>query len=56
MQCESKSDVGNSRGDWYHFRITQTIPEQTYRKSTKLRNYKKTAILGTAHKLRKMLM
>jgi len=25
---ESESDIGNKRGDWNHFKITQTIPEQ----------------------------
>jgi len=28
VECESKSDTGNNRGDWKHFKITQTIPEQ----------------------------
>ena len=27
-ECESKSDTGNNRGDWNHFKITQTISEQ----------------------------
>jgi hypothetical protein len=25
---KTKSDTGNNRGDWNHFKITQTIPEQ----------------------------
>ena len=33
MECESKSDTGNDRGDWNHFIITQTIPEQTTRRA-----------------------
>ena len=28
MECESKSDDSNNRGDWKHFKITQTTPEQ----------------------------
>ena len=28
VECDSKSDTGNNRGDWNHFRITQTTPEQ----------------------------
>jgi hypothetical protein len=32
VECESKSDISNNRGDWNHFRITQTIPEQHTRK------------------------
>jgi len=27
VECESKSDTGNNRGDWNHFKIAQTIPE-----------------------------
>ena len=33
VECESKSDTGNSRGDWNQFSITQTIPEQHTRKA-----------------------
>jgi hypothetical protein len=28
VECDSKSDTGNNRGDWNYFKITQTIPEQ----------------------------
>jgi hypothetical protein len=49
VECESVSGTGNNRGDWNHFKITQTIPEQHTGKSTKLRNYEKTTILGTGH-------
>jgi hypothetical protein len=28
VECESKNDTGNNRGDWNHFKITQTVPEQ----------------------------
>ena len=27
VECESKSDTSNNRGDWNHFKITRTIPE-----------------------------
>ena len=27
-KVKSKSDAGNNRGKWNHFRITQTVPEQ----------------------------
>ena len=40
MEYESRSDTGNNRGDWNHFNVTQTIPEQ-HTGSMKLRNYKK---------------
>ena len=33
VECESKCDTGNNRGDWNHFRITQKIPEQHNRKA-----------------------
>ena len=28
MECESKSDTGNNRGDWNHVKISQKMPEQ----------------------------
>ena len=28
VECDNKSDTGNNRGDWNHFSITQTVPEQ----------------------------
>jgi len=28
VECEIKSDTGNDRGDWNHFKITQTVPEK----------------------------
>jgi hypothetical protein len=28
VKCEIKSDTGINRGDWIHFKITQTVPEQ----------------------------
>ena len=28
VECESKSDISNDRGDWNHFIVTQTVPEQ----------------------------
>jgi phage pi2 protein 07 len=33
VECESKSDVGNNKGYWNHFQITQKIPEQNRGKS-----------------------
>ena len=35
MECESKSDNGNSKGEWNRFRITQTVPEQRTGKARK---------------------
>ena len=35
-------------GDWKHFKISQTIPEQHTRKH-EIKELQKTAILGTAH-------
>jgi hypothetical protein len=31
MECESVIDTGNKGGDWNHFSIIQTIPEQHIR-------------------------
>ena len=28
VECENKSDTGNNRGDWDHFKIGQTVPDQ----------------------------
>jgi hypothetical protein len=28
VECESKRNTGNNRGDWSHFKITQTISGQ----------------------------
>ena len=28
VEYENKNDTGNNRGDWKHFEITQTVPEQ----------------------------
>ena len=28
VECESKSDTGDNNGNWYHFKVTQTVPEQ----------------------------
>jgi hypothetical protein len=53
-ECESKSDTGNNKGDWYHLKITQTIPEQHTKH--KIKKLQTTAILGAAHTPRKVLM
>ena len=34
VECESKSDTSNNRGDWNHSKITQTVPEQHTRKTS----------------------
>jgi hypothetical protein len=51
----SKSDASNNRGDWNHFKITPTIPEQITGKH-EIKEPLKTAILGTAHILQRVLM
>ena len=33
MECENKSDTVNNRGNWNHFKVNQTIPEQRTRKA-----------------------
>ena len=30
MECENKTDTGNNRGDWDHFKITQTAANTVY--------------------------
>jgi hypothetical protein len=56
VECENKSDTGNNMGEWNHFKITQTIPEQHTRNARNLRNRKKAAALGAARILRKVIM
>jgi hypothetical protein len=52
---DNKIDTANCRGDWNHLKSIQKIPEK---RTGKARNQgtTKTAILGTAHKLRKVLV
>jgi hypothetical protein len=52
---KNKSDTSNSTGNWNHLKTTQTIPAQ-YTGRTLHHELKKTAILGTAHILREVLM
>jgi len=33
VECESNSDTSNKRGNWKHFKITHTVPEQHTRKA-----------------------
>jgi hypothetical protein len=33
LECESKDSTGNNRGNWNHFNITWTVPEQHTRKA-----------------------
>ena len=35
MESRNKSDAGNNKGNWNHFKITQTIPEQHTGKALK---------------------
>ena len=55
MECDSKNDTGNNRGEWNHLKIIQRAPEQHTWKA-RVQGIKKTAVLGTAHKLWKVLM
>jgi hypothetical protein len=54
VECTNESDYGNNRGDWNHFRITQTVPEQ---QTGKARNQVSTKNSHIGHcTLREMLM
>ena len=46
MECESKSDTGNNRGDWNHLKMIQTVPEQH---TTKARNRRITETSHIVH-------
>jgi hypothetical protein len=45
----------NNRGDWNHFKITHTIPEQHIGKHEN-KEQQTSVILGTAHTLREVLV
>jgi hypothetical protein len=55
VECENKSDTGNNVGNWTHFKITQTVPEQPTRKH-EIKELPKPAILCTSHLLSEVLM
>ena len=54
VECESTSDTGNNMGDWNNFKITQYMNHIPGKHEIK--ELQKTAILVTAHILRKVLM
>ena len=57
MERKNKSDTGNKRGNWNHFKIIQKVPEQRTGKARyDIRELNKTATLGTAHILRTVQM
>ena len=55
VECTNKDDTNKNRGDWDYFKVIQKIREQHTRKH-EVKELQKTAILGTAHILRKVLM
>ena len=55
MERKNGSDVSNKRGKWNHLTIIQKIPEQ-HTKKARYQGTTKTAIFGTAHKLREVLV
>jgi hypothetical protein len=55
VEIESKSVTSNNRGDWNHFKITLTVPQQ-HTKKAQTTETTKAATLGTAHILRRVLM
>jgi len=55
VEYERKSGTRDNRGDWNHFKNTQTIPEQRARKARNLGTAKKNSHLGKARILRNVL-
>jgi len=55
VERKTKSDTGSKRGDWDNLKVIHKIPEQRTRKR-EIKELQKTAILGTAHIPRKVLM
>jgi hypothetical protein len=56
VKCKNESDTCNNRGNWNHLKIVQKIPEEHFRRGQNLTKLKKTATLGTALILWKVLM
>ena len=53
---KNKGDTSiNNRGDWDYFIVIQKIREE-HTKKHEVKEFQKTAILGTAHIFRKVLM
>ena len=55
VECKTNGDTSNNRGDWDYFKVIQKIREQIPGKH-EVKDLQKTAILGTAHIHRKVLM
>jgi len=55
VKCKNESDTSNNKRKWNHLKITQTVPEQ-HTKKAQNKEIQKTAILGAAHILQKVLM
>ena len=53
--AKNGGDTSNNRSDWDYFKVIQKIREQHIRKH-EVEELQKTAILGTAHILRKVPM
>ena len=53
MECENKSDTGNNRGEWKYFKITEYLSNMPG--EHEIKEIQKTAVLGTAHVLRRVL-
>ena len=54
MEGKSKGDTSNNRSDWDHFKIIQKI-HINIPGNHEVKELQKTAILGTAHILQKVL-
>ena len=56
MECESKIDTGNNRGDWNRLKISLKQYLSNIPGEHEINALHSTAILRTAHKLREVLM
>jgi len=54
VECKNKGDTSNNRGDWGCFKVIHKIRNIPGKQEVK--ELQKTAILGTAHILRKVLI
>ena len=54
VECESKRDTGKNKGELNYFKITEYLSD--IRGNHEITELQKTAVLGTAHILREVLM
>jgi len=55
VECESNSDNSNKKGNWNNLKITLRQYLRNIREKNEIKELQKTATLGTAHTVQKVL-